>query len=691
MIEKFLIPEIIFGQGVLGQVGVAVQRLAGNRVFLVSDSGVARAGWTDKVIEYLEKEKLFYTTCINVSPNPRDYEVEQGLELYIKDNCDIIVCIGGGSPMDLAKGVAILASNGGQINYYEGLDKAHNPLPPMVMLPSTSGTGSEVSQFSIIKNSSQMIKMSLIGKNLIPNIALIDPLIAVTGSSYLQACCGMDALTHAIEAYVSTGASTFTDVYALKSTQLVYSSLLRVIRDISDLEAVTMMSRASLFAGIAFSNALLGLVHGMSHQLGGLLDVPHGEANAILLPYVMEYNLPIVSNRYAQMALAWGIGIKGESDYVLAKRVIDSIRQLGQSTGIPTTLAKYPITEEEFWVMAGNTLKDPCVLTNPRQPTKEDVFRIFLQAYGKKSITKDCYQSEIIATPSEKVEKLTGVGTSKLNYYGQLKEKIRGLEEIIQEKKKIEDTVRKLNEELEQRVLERTAQLESANKELEAFSYSVSHDLRSPLRAIDGFSRLILEDYHDSLDDEGKRYLNIVRNNTKRMGQLIDDLLSFSRLGRKSVEKTEIDMDQVVREVFQELMDLETNRSLELSLELLTPIKGDYAMIKQVLVNLLSNAFKFTRHQAKPRIRIGCRSEVKEKTYYIQDNGVGFDMQYANKLFGVFQRLHSMEEFEGTGVGLAIVQRIIHRHGGRIWAEGEVNQGATFYFSLPIEEKEGGG
>lgn len=250
-----------------------------------------------------------------------------------------------------------------------------------------------------------------------------------------------------------------------------------------------------------------------------------------------------------------------------------------------------------------------------------------------------------------------------------------------------QEELRCLNSELEQRVQERTHKLEEANQELESFSYSVSHDLRAPLRAIDGFSRILLEDYAGKLDEDGKRVLEVIRSNTQNMGRLIDDLLVFSRLGRKQIEASPINMSHLADDVFQQLKFGLTDQKIQFKLAPLPCTTGDPALIRQVFVNLLSNAAKYSRPRAETLIEVNCRTENGDCIYYVRDNGVGFDMTYAQKLFGVFQRLHSVEEFEGTGVGLAIVQRIVQRHGGRVWAEGKVDEGATFYFSLPKENK----
>jgi signal transduction histidine kinase len=267
------------------------------------------------------------------------------------------------------------------------------------------------------------------------------------------------------------------------------------------------------------------------------------------------------------------------------------------------------------------------------------------------------------------------------------------LETLIQSEK----VTRKLNEDLERRVLDRTGQLEAANKELESFSYSVSHDLRAPLRAIDGFAKILLEDHLASLPEEAQAYLKLVGDNTRQMAQLVDDLLAFSRLGRLALTKQTVDQGRIVRLCLTELQKEQEGRQVQIDIGNLASCQADATLLKQVWTNLLSNALKYTRKRVAATIEIGCRTQPQlltnglstplpgtssETVFFVKDNGAGFDMKYAHKLFGVFQRLHRASEYDGTGVGLAIVQRIINRHGGRVWGEAQLNQGATFSFTL---------
>lgn len=377
---KFVAPEIIFGQGALRQVGESLVRLGAKSVFIVTDPGVLASGWVEQITPAIQESGLDYQIWSEVTSNPRDYEVDNGLESYLNSGCNAVLGIGGGSPIDAAKAIALLSANRGSICDYEGADKIQYPLPPLVAVPTTAGSGSEVTQFAIITNTSREKKMVIGSKSLIPDIALIDPRTLTTKDKELSANTGMDVLTHAIEAYVSLAATPLTDVQALNAIKLVTDYLPLSISSRSNLKAKSAMAMASLQAGLAISNAILGLVHAMSHPLGGLLDMPHGEACAILLPYVMEYNLPAAIDRYGTIAKAMDQRVEGLSKREAAEKAVEAVKRLSRDVGIPDKLSKVGLTEEYINQLSENAMQDVCILTNPREVPLEDIIKIYTAA-----------------------------------------------------------------------------------------------------------------------------------------------------------------------------------------------------------------------------------------------------------------------------------------------------------------------
>lgn len=355
---KFVAPEIIFGRGALEQVGESLARLGVKKVFVVSDPGVIAAGWVDKVLPHIREAGLDYTTWHEITSNPKDYEVHCGLERYLESGCNAVLGVGGGSSIDAAKAIALLSTNEGHISDFEGVDKVRRALPPLIALPTTAGSGSEVTQFAVITDSKRRMKMVIGSKSLIPDIALVDPQTLVTKGSELTAYTGMDALTHAIEAYVSLAATPLTDIQALNAVKLVTQYLPVSMSNRSDLTAKGAMAMASLQAGLALSNAILGLAHAMSHQLGGLLDMPHGEANAILLPYVMEFNLPAAVDRYGAIAEAMGQRAGPVSRREAAQQAVEAVRGLSRDLGIPEKLSKVGFTDEYLETLSQNAIQD---------------------------------------------------------------------------------------------------------------------------------------------------------------------------------------------------------------------------------------------------------------------------------------------------------------------------------------------
>lgn len=379
-LRKFVAPEFIFGAGAMQLVGRYLHNFGARKALLVTDPGLMEAGWARKTLDLLESEGIHYAVFSSVSANPRDYEVMAGAELYQNEACDVIVAVGGGSPMDCAKGIGIVCTNRRHILDMEGIDNVAVPGPPLVCIPTTSGTSADVSQFAIINHSEDKRKIAIISKTMVPDVALIDPLTTVTMSPYLTACTGMDALVHAVEAYVSTANSPLLDLHALEAVRLVCDNLPKVLTAPDDLELRNNMTLASLQAGLAFSNASLGAVHAMAHSLGGLLDLPHGECNALLLQHVVNYNFPEAARRYVKIGGAMGLSLEGLPAGAARKAIVAHIDELKRQVGITKTLAQQGATTADIPALAEKALRDPCMVTNPRNPTRRDIEVIYEEA-----------------------------------------------------------------------------------------------------------------------------------------------------------------------------------------------------------------------------------------------------------------------------------------------------------------------
>lgn len=377
---KFDVPEVIFGLGALSKIGQCAKRLGGEKVFLVTDPGIIEAGWVDETIKYLEKEDLKYVVYDNVVTNPRDFQVETGAQLYLQKECDVIVTVGGGSPIDTGKGVAILASNFGSIHDYEGCNKITHPIPPMVCAPSTAGTGADITQFAVVTDTTRHVKMTILSRAIMPDISLIDPRLLHTKSRDLIASTGVDTLTHAIEAYVSSLSWPLTDPHAIHAIELVTQHLRTAVKS-KDMEALEGMSIACLEAGIAFSNAILGAVHALAHPLGGFYDMHHGTANSILLPVVARRNLEHSPDKYARIAVAMGVKADGQSTKELGLQVIERIERLLADIELPTRLSQLGVKREDIPRMAEMAQQDVCLLTNPCSYSKEEIEAMYLEAW----------------------------------------------------------------------------------------------------------------------------------------------------------------------------------------------------------------------------------------------------------------------------------------------------------------------
>ena len=376
--HAYYVPPVnLMGRGCLQEAGKMIQGMAIHKALVVSDRQLISSGVAEQVLSILRKSGLDYVVYDEVQLNPTCHNVHEGLKMYQEHGCDAIISIGGGSPQDAAKGIGIVATNGGHIRDYEGLHQSHHKSVPLVAFNTTAGTSSEVTINYVITDEERKVKMVMVDRNSLVSLSVNDPELMLSKPASLTAATGMDALTHAVEAMVTPGGFTVTSATAAAAVELIFEYLPRAVRDGNDLEAREHMTYACFLGGMAFNNAGLGYVHAMAHQLGGVYDLPHGVCNAMLLPYVEEMNAKHVPGKFRHIAKAIGMNVKGKSDEECSMYVIDAIRQLSREVGIPEKLSELGVTDPDLELLADNAMKDACAPGNPYQPSREEVIELF--------------------------------------------------------------------------------------------------------------------------------------------------------------------------------------------------------------------------------------------------------------------------------------------------------------------------
>ena len=379
-LRKFVAPEIVFGPGARRLAGRYARNLGARRALLISDPGVVRAGWTSEIASDLAEAGIPTSTYTEVTPNPRAEEVMAGAARARLEGCDVLVAVGGGSVIDAAKGMGIVSANGGHILDYEGVDRVPLPMPPLICVPTTGGTSADVSQFAIFSDTAERTKVAVISKAVVPDLALVDPVTLTTTEPRLAAATGMDALVHAVEAFVSNAHSPLTDLHALQAIRLIWPNLKLSVLNPQDVGLRTQVMLGSLEAGLAFSNASLGAVHALAHSLGGLLDLPHGECNALLLEPVLRFNYPAASERYEQVGAAMGLDLRGMRLREKKAALLAALGQLRTELGLDATLGVWGVHRSDLPELAAHAMRDPCAVTNPRPVVRRDVEVLYEEA-----------------------------------------------------------------------------------------------------------------------------------------------------------------------------------------------------------------------------------------------------------------------------------------------------------------------
>ena len=379
-LRKFVAPEFIIGVDARLLAGRYAKNFGVHHVLVVTGPNIISAGWVKDVTGSLDAEGIGHTIFSGVTPNPRDFEVTKGAALYEESGCDAIIAVGGGSPIDCAKGIGIVVSNKKNILTFEGVDNVAIPPPPMICIPTTAGTGADVSQFAIINDTQRRVKIAIISKMIVPDIALVDPVPLTTLSPELTAHTGMDAITHSVEAYVSNASSPVTDIQALESIRLMKEHLPAAYKDPASVEERYHTMIGSLLAGLAFSNASLGAVHAMAHSLGGYSDLPHGECNALLLEHVAEFNFDACPDRYAAIGtILHPNGTSGKTPGAKQDLIL-ALRMLRESLGVTDRLSDLGVNKKDIPELARKAIRDPCLATNPKKMTVADIEQIYERA-----------------------------------------------------------------------------------------------------------------------------------------------------------------------------------------------------------------------------------------------------------------------------------------------------------------------
>jgi alcohol dehydrogenase len=374
-------PIVIMGPGAVELIVPEIMKMNVKKALVVTDKVLIEAGVVEEVTKVLDEAQIAYAVFSDVKPNPTVKNVNDGYQALQENECDFVISIGGGSPQDTGKGIAILATNPGDLRDYEGVGKTANKSIPIVAINTTAGTASEATINYVITDEDRKVKMVIVDPNSIATVAVNDPILMLKMPKSLTAATGMDALTHAIEGYTTAGASAFTDLFNLEAIKVISASLRKAVEDGDDLDARDAMAYGQFVTGMGFSNGGLGIVHSMAHQLGGFYDLPHGVANAVLLPHVVAYNADSVGDRLKDVAVAMGLDISRREPKEINVMAIDAIKKLSKDVGIPAGLAELGVKEEDFPTLADLALADACTPGNPKCPSKEDIIAIYKSAF----------------------------------------------------------------------------------------------------------------------------------------------------------------------------------------------------------------------------------------------------------------------------------------------------------------------